>query len=686
MHFFFVKVTSLTKPVHVSFFEQVASGKMSKAKAIREFKAGGNKAMASGSFLKASRQYTKALELDPGSAILYSNRSAAHFNLRQFPESLEDAESAILCDAMWWKAYKRKGLSLIHMQRYAEAITALEEGLKIVEVNAEMKKNLEFARACQEQAQNLYILPEPHKMKRLESVPIFIVTDDVGQPFFITYDDDQQVCTFYFDKADAMATLDWIKEENTDLGDTARVIHITLNQAFNLAQETQKQYYEDATRAAVEEDRRNAAASKDSVLDVDDDQEQVSETVLSGRTPEESQDVTSADGKTDENKEEPSVDEDKEKDGGGDEDKLGDGDDFDENAPLSFQFRPALSQVQIAVDLLNQQPEPKIRPILRDPPSVKKAKELATTSAAEKTSCDDNEPNKPTSATSEKSATSEGEATVAAECKDSKGEGDGETPKDDGANDDGSSDGDVELSVDNFNGIPIFQAKGLTLLQNNEQLLPLFFSKKDLDVAWNQLVQSQAVGVPKECEVEVGTLEDVLRRISESKTKEFDNICFVPAREAMEAIGAKYPLDDLAVPKSMEKPVARKATFSKAKQVAARGGSKEEVREAIREDLDLAVERQRMAEIIAQIEIARRQGNGPIYVDPQQRSGRVDRTMRRTAERLERKRAARNASRQQLTSRGLVETAPRSQAPTTPATSTVVPDTTAAGEATVNVE
>lgn len=156
--------------------------------------------MQQGAFSKAMRMYTKALELDAGNAILYSNRSAAHFNTRQFSESLEDAESAILCDSMWWKAYKRKGLALIHMQRYEEAIQALEEGLRIVGKNAEMEKNLEFAKACQEQAQNLYILPEPHMMQRLESVPVFIVTDNVGQPFFVTYDDGQQVCTFYLDR------------------------------------------------------------------------------------------------------------------------------------------------------------------------------------------------------------------------------------------------------------------------------------------------------------------------------------------------------------------------------------------------------------------------------------------------------------------------------------------------------
>ncbi len=210
----------------------------------------------------------------------------------------------------------------------------------------------------------------------------------------------------------------------------------------------------------------------------------------------------------------------------------------------------------------------------------------------------------------------------------------------------GEDDDDTELTVDNFNGIPIFQAKGLTLLQNNEQLIPLFFSKWDLEAAWKQLAQSNAADVPGECEIDVGTLEDVLRRMSESKTKEFESVFFVPSRESMQAIGAKFPLDDLTATKPAAKPVAKKAAFSKAKQIAARGGTKDEVRAAIREDLELAVERQRMAEIIAQIEQARRLGGAAtsgISQDGRRRSGRIDRTMRRNAQRLQKKQAARNA-------------------------------------------
>lgn len=679
------------------------ASKGSKGKAIREFKSSGNKAMTSGAFQKAARQYTKALELDPGNAILYSNRSAAHFNLRQFAESLEDAESAILCDSMWWKAYKRKGLSLIHMQRYEEAITTLEEGLKIVKKNAEMEKNLEFARACQEQAQNLYILPEPHMMQRLESVPVFIVTDDVGQPFFITYEDGQQVCTFYFDKSDANSTLDWIKSENPDLGDTARVIHITLNQAFNLAQETQKQYYDETTRAAVEEDRRVAEGGdisksvvvSDDVDGSDDDKDVVSaeaennldakksaneEANISKPSENTTQNENASKVEIAETDEEPKTGEVKDttakegdvskKDGNNSDDSI-----IDDNAPLSFQFRPELRQVQIAVELLNKNPNPPVRPILRDPRSVRKAKaEAVATSAVpteNKEGEDENDNDKERALGKESDTAVEIDVVKAGESdktdvmadetnieinnsSNDTGENADMEKSDDVKIDDtlkvGEINDDEELTVDNFNGIPIFQAKGLTLLQNNEQLIPLFFSKWDLEAAWKQLMQGNSGDVPTKCEVDVGTLEDVLRRMSESKTKEFESVFFVPSRESMKAIGAKFPLDDLTATRPVKKPPVRKAAFSKAKQIAARGGTKEEVRAAIREDLELAAERQRMAEIIAQIEQARRLGGisaaGLIPTDGRRRSGRIDRTMRRNAQRLAQKQAARSANRQ----------------------------------------
>lgn len=634
--------------------------------------------MQNGAFQKAMRMYTKALEIDAGNAILYSNRSAAHFNIRQFSESLEDAESAILCDANWWKAYKRKGLALIHMQRYEEAIEALEEGLKIVGKNAEMEKNLEFARACHEQAQNLYILPEAHMMQRLESVPVFIVTDSAKQPFFVTYDDGQQVCTFYFDQQDAAGTLDWIKTENPSLGDTACVIHITLHQAFILAQETQKQYYEETTRAAAEEDRRAAleAEKKSKNPDIDDkkEDEEDDENVEDTKDAKDTGDISNAvaieskdgaehdDWESDEGSQGKGDvaegDGDKKlelkQDGSGSAaaDKMADDKDkesdeasekndpqknlddavIDENAPLSFQFRPELRQVQVAVELLNKNPNPPVRPILRDPPSVRKAKAEAKAKAKAEEEAKVKEKADSEAKSQEKGDVSEkveseersesSEVTTLSTESKSEGKHEKEETSDcmnvdtdsskqnsDKKSDDmldEDDDDDTELTVDNFNGIPIFQAKGLTLLQKGKQLIPLFFSKWDLEAAWEQLKNTNGVDVPGECEIEVGTLEDVLRRMSESKTDEFESVFFVPSREAMKAINVEFPLDELSSGSGGRRPAAKKGELSRAKQIAARGGTKDEIRAAIQEDVDKYVERQKMAEVVSQIEHARR--------------------------------------------------------------------------------
>lgn len=249
-----------------------------------------------------------------------------------------------------------------------------------------------------------------------------------------------------------------------------------------------------------------------------------------------------------------------------------DGDIIDESAPLSFQFRPELRQVEVAVELLNKNPNPPVHPILRDTPSVKEAKAKAR----------------------------EEEAAL-------KGEGGGEDAGGETGGDGGedaaemaaevpakAKDGEEEeaLSVENFNGIPVFQARALTFLQNKQQRIPLFFSKQDLYNAWEQLVATPGSGVSGECVVEVGTLEDVLRRMSEAETAaEFVNVMFVPSSESMAAIGQSFPSDDNAAVRSrrvraqLQKPVTRKASFSKAKDIKARGGTQKEIRAAFEKDL-----------------------------------------------------------------------------------------------------
>ena len=63
-------------------------------------------------------------------------------------------------------------------------------------------------------------------------------------------------------------------------------------------------------------------------------------------------------------------------------------------------------------------------------------------------------------------------------------------------------------------GVPCFVGKGLTLRKGKEHIIPLFLDKRDLDEAWRKLRDSMPE-LPKEAEVEVGDLVDVILRMQE---------------------------------------------------------------------------------------------------------------------------------------------------------------------------
>jgi tetratricopeptide (TPR) repeat protein len=84
------------------------------------FREEGNEEFRRGNYLKAAAAYTKAMKEDPGSAALYSNRSAALAKLNKLPKALTDAEEAIRLAPEWDKGYFRKGAALEELGRLEE--------------------------------------------------------------------------------------------------------------------------------------------------------------------------------------------------------------------------------------------------------------------------------------------------------------------------------------------------------------------------------------------------------------------------------------------------------------------------------------------------------------------------------------------------------------------------------------
>lgn len=84
-------------------------------------------------FARAAELLTRAVLLDPHSAVLYSNRAAAHMMLDQHREALSDADEAIRLKPGWAKGHSRRGAALYRLGDLAGARDALEQALALGE-------------------------------------------------------------------------------------------------------------------------------------------------------------------------------------------------------------------------------------------------------------------------------------------------------------------------------------------------------------------------------------------------------------------------------------------------------------------------------------------------------------------------------------------------------------------------
>ncbi|KAF0983662.1 hypothetical protein FDP41_007577 [Naegleria fowleri] len=104
-----------------------------------DFKEEGNKRYKKGSYKKAAECYSKAIELDPSQAPIYTNRAACYLQLQQYKKVIEDALKAQQLDSKFAKAYLRAGQGYLQMGKTKEAKEQFELGLKI-EPNSDLLK------------------------------------------------------------------------------------------------------------------------------------------------------------------------------------------------------------------------------------------------------------------------------------------------------------------------------------------------------------------------------------------------------------------------------------------------------------------------------------------------------------------------------------------------------------------
>jgi len=110
-------------------------------KQAEDFKNKGNEEFKKGNHVKAIEYYTYATELDPNNSLMYTNRSNAYWQMKNWEKSARDAKKAIEKDTKNVKGYYRLGMALIEMGQLKEAKEAFQ---KAVELDP---KNQSFAEA-----------------------------------------------------------------------------------------------------------------------------------------------------------------------------------------------------------------------------------------------------------------------------------------------------------------------------------------------------------------------------------------------------------------------------------------------------------------------------------------------------------------------------------------------------------
>ena len=119
---------------------------------VDELKCSGNKSFEEGDYRKAIRMYSKAIELDPTNAALFSNRSAAYLQgnkqmgIDTRSMALRDAEKTVELKPEWFKGYSRLGDAMFKMERYSAAADAYEKALSLDPNNANIMHALGEAR------------------------------------------------------------------------------------------------------------------------------------------------------------------------------------------------------------------------------------------------------------------------------------------------------------------------------------------------------------------------------------------------------------------------------------------------------------------------------------------------------------------------------------------------------------
>mmetsp|Transcript_9692 Transcript_9692/g.27941 ORF Transcript_9692/g.27941 Transcript_9692/m.27941 type:complete len:397 (+) Transcript_9692:174-1364(+) len=117
----------------------------------------------------------------PGRATLLSNKAACLIHLGHLQMALGDLSSSLQISPKQEKAWARKGAVLIRQKRYDDAVSALEDGLKVMPDNKQLQDILLTAREFQARAQ--HPLFKPHSVATDSLAPSPVARKKVADAF-----------------------------------------------------------------------------------------------------------------------------------------------------------------------------------------------------------------------------------------------------------------------------------------------------------------------------------------------------------------------------------------------------------------------------------------------------------------------------------------------------------------------
>lgn len=110
-----------------------------------EFKQKGNECIREKKYDEAVQQYSEGLRIRPNDHLLYSNRSFAYFNLKQFYYAICDADKVIELKPDFVKGYFRKAEVLKEVYLFDEALINYGRALKLEPTNSIIISNFKMS-------------------------------------------------------------------------------------------------------------------------------------------------------------------------------------------------------------------------------------------------------------------------------------------------------------------------------------------------------------------------------------------------------------------------------------------------------------------------------------------------------------------------------------------------------------